>query len=101
MLEHALASIVAALSLNENVKISELKQKDDPEAVLARAKYYLEHDHNLEATVKEFDNLSYPIKETAADWLVVAKDRIQAEQILKFIRAHVASLALDAQNQHK
>mmetsp|Transcript_708 Transcript_708/g.1082 ORF Transcript_708/g.1082 Transcript_708/m.1082 type:complete len:597 (+) Transcript_708:280-2070(+) len=99
MLEHALASIVATLSLSENANINELKNKDDPEAILARAKYYIEHEHDLEAAVKEFDSLSYSMKETASDWLVIARDKIQAEQILKFIRAHVSSLALDAYNK--
>lgn len=65
VLQYALANIVQVLSLKENG----IAKGEDAEAVLSRAKYYMDEKRDLESAVKEFEKLPKQIQEQANDWI--------------------------------
>ena len=65
---------------------------DSAESRLARAGYYLETG-NLVAAVREIDALDDAAKVPASHWLILAKERLAAQQAIKLARAHVKCTA--------
>ena len=65
---------------------------DSAESRLARAGYYLEAG-NLVAAVREIDALDDAAKVPASHWLILAKERLAAQQAIKLARAHVKCTA--------
>ncbi|KAI9302347.1 mitochondrial inner membrane protein-domain-containing protein [Cunninghamella echinulata] len=63
-----------------------LVEGDDIEARLARAKYYLHHDHDLESATREINQLKGWPKHLAADWLDAARRHLEIKQALEVMR---------------
>ncbi|KAI7862066.1 mitochondrial inner membrane protein-domain-containing protein [Spinellus fusiger] len=63
---------------------------EDIEARLARAKYHLDHTHDLESAAREMNQLKGWPKTLASDWLMAARRHLEVKQALEALRAQAA-----------
>jgi hypothetical protein len=91
VLQHAFAHIAAGLTFRDS---KEDAASQNPQQVhLARARQFLVEQHNLEASVKEMQQLSGAVKESASDWLANAEDFLAVEQVIALIQSRLSSFS--------
>jgi len=90
-LQHAGAAIVSKLTLSTGATNTE--NEDSPEGVLYRARHQILEKNSIEGALMEMEKLKGPVKDTASDWLLQARDRVAVENAVSLIKSHLSSIA--------
>lgn len=85
-------NIVAAVASRLIIPEKGLVEGDEPEALFAKAEYYL-NKGDLGAAVSHLEKLRGMPATIARDWVVAANEKLAAERSLNALQAYVASLS--------
>jgi hypothetical protein len=88
------ANIVAAVASRLIIPEKGLVEGNDPEALFAKAEYYLEQG-DLQLAVSHLERLQGTPATIAIDWMRAARERLAAEQCLSVLQSHVASMVIN------
>lgn len=95
-----LDNLVAAVAAKLIIPAKGPVQGDTPEAIFAKAEYYLQHG-DLKEAVQQLSLLKGMPASIVRDWLQAASDRLTVENSLKALHAHVIVLAHQQSSKDK